>query len=77
MLNCKEITEIASDYLDNNLDWRKRFSVRFHLFICEHCNRFVKHLELTIGAMRKKPRQSATEEEIRHIISNIPRQDES
>lgn len=77
MLNCREITEMASDYLDNNLDWRKRFSVRIHLFMCVHCNRFVEHLGLTIDTLRRKTWFPGSEEDVRKVISQIPGRDKS
>ena len=45
MLSCKQVANIASDYLDNNtpLKWQ----IRMHLLMCANCRRFVKHLKIT------------------------------
>lgn len=45
MLSCKQVANIASDYLDNNtpLKWQ----IRMHLLMCANCRRFVRHLKIT------------------------------
>lgn len=56
MLSCKDLTEQANSYLDKELPFTKRLSVRFHLFICVHCRRYIAQLQTTIqtlGQMRK------------------------
>jgi hypothetical protein len=44
MLNCKQVVKIVSS--EDRLSWRKRFEVRFHLFMCRHCSKYAKQLEL-------------------------------
>lgn len=49
MLTCKEVARtIAADELAA-ADWRRRLSVRFHLFICRHCRRYAAQIR-TLGA---------------------------
>jgi hypothetical protein len=45
MLSCKQVANLASEYLDNNtpLKWQ----IRLHLMMCANCRRFVKHLDIT------------------------------
>jgi hypothetical protein len=42
MLSCREVTERASDYLDRALPLRQRLAVRLHLFMCQHCRRYLR-----------------------------------
>ena len=51
--SCREITEQASDYLDQNLPPWKRAAFRMHLLMCIYCRRHVKHLGLTISTLGK------------------------
>ncbi|MEX0903697.1 MAG: zf-HC2 domain-containing protein [Pseudohongiellaceae bacterium] len=48
MLNCRNITRNASDYLERHLVWRQRLAIRLHLMMCRHCSRFVSQLHSTV-----------------------------
>jgi predicted anti-sigma-YlaC factor YlaD len=52
MLNCRDVTSMASAYLDRALPWRTRAQVRLHLLMCRICRRYLKQLELTTAALR-------------------------
>ncbi len=51
MLKCRDVTAMASDYLDQNLTARERWRVRLHLLICIHCRRFYDQLRRVIAAL--------------------------
>ena len=53
MLTCKELTELATDYLEENLPWRERLRVQVHLWMCRHCGRYVDQMETVIGLLRR------------------------
>lgn len=44
MLTCREVSEVASDYLDGQLGWVNRLRVRAHLAMCRRCRDFVAQL---------------------------------
>ena len=71
MLKCSEISHLASDYLDNHLDWKTSLSVRMHIFICVHCRRFVRHLRSSIRIVQGMARESATDDEIKYIVNAL------
>ena len=52
MLNCREITEHASDFIDARLPWRVRMEVRVHLMMCRICREYVRQMALVVGALR-------------------------
>ena len=53
MLNCKDVTrKIASDEF-REAGWSERLVVRFHLFMCRHCRRYVAQLR-AIGAATRE-----------------------
>ena len=47
MLKCREVTAMASDWLDGELTTSERFKVRFHLMMCRHCRNLVDGLATT------------------------------
>jgi glutaredoxin 3 len=48
MLSCKELSERASDYLDGELSPWTRMEIRLHIFLCEHCRRYLRQLRLAV-----------------------------
>jgi len=45
MLNCKEITQLASESLDRKLTLKEHIGLRFHLMMCKLCTRYVRQLK--------------------------------
>ncbi len=45
MLNCKEVSQLASESLDRSLAFQERLSMRFHLLACKFCSRYVRQLK--------------------------------
>ena len=44
MLKCKQITELASQQLDDELSNWQRAEMKLHLWMCKTCSRYVKQL---------------------------------
>ncbi|HHH48454.1 MAG TPA: anti-sigma factor [Gammaproteobacteria bacterium] len=79
MPSCREITERASDYLDQNLSPWQRAAFRMHLLMCVYCRRHMKHLDLTVAtlariAAEKKARGS---DDIQRIVELLKQQADS
>ncbi len=45
MLNCKEVTLLASESLDRKLTLKERIGLQFHLLMCKLCARYVRQLK--------------------------------
>ena len=61
MLNCREITERASDSLEGALPWHVRLQVRLHLMMCRFCREYVRQMVLVVRTLQRlrPPRPSA------------------
>jgi predicted anti-sigma-YlaC factor YlaD len=57
MLNCREVSERASDYLDASLSWRTRVQMRMHLMMCRFCREYVRQMSLVRRTLPRLPRQ--------------------
>jgi predicted anti-sigma-YlaC factor YlaD len=55
MLSCKELTEMATDYLEENLTWGERMRVHIHLWMCRYCRRYLDQMRKVIGLLRRLP----------------------
>jgi len=52
MLKCRDVTRLASDWIDGELATPDRIRVRLHLLMCRHCRQFMKGLETTRELIR-------------------------
>lgn len=52
MMSCRQVTELASLYVDRNLPIAKRMAIRMHVAMCAHCRRFVRQLRATLELLR-------------------------
>lgn len=59
MLNCRDVTERASDFLDAQMPFRLHLRIRIHLLLCRACREYVRQLALVSRALRRLPAQDA------------------
>ena len=52
MIQCKDLTEEASDYLDGDLPLGKRIGLLFHLLICRCCRNYLQQIRSTIKTVK-------------------------
>ena len=71
MLKCKDIVNQASAIVDNELTLMERLNVRFHLFMCVHCRRFIKQFKLLIGSSRRREEQVLSDEAAAVIAAKV------
>ena len=69
MLTCKQASQIISQSLDNPLSWSDRMKLKFHLFICNACNRFNQQLHLLSGAVQRLKSDTENDKSI-HLPSD-------
>ncbi|HFB66780.1 MAG TPA: zf-HC2 domain-containing protein [Aeromonadales bacterium] len=53
-LSCKDVTDLSSEYIDNELDWSVKLKIRFHLLMCGYCRKFVRHMDITHEYVKKQ-----------------------
>ncbi|VAZ66456.1 MULTISPECIES: anti-sigma factor family protein [Mycobacterium] len=58
-MNCNELVELVSKYLDDELDARRRARFDAHLGDCEGCRHYLEQFRATVGALGR-----ITEEEL-------------
>ena len=47
MPTCRDVSEIATDYMEHTLSPPRWLSVRLHLLACEMCRRYLRQLRST------------------------------
>ncbi len=75
-LSCKDIVELSSDYIEGSSSSPNRLSVRFHLLMCHHCRRFIRHKKIANEYLFKQQQlkqisDSELEQKIECIMEKI------
>jgi len=69
---CRDLAEIASDYIDGELSDRQNLSVKMHLMMCKDCRTFIGNLRASSELMRAHFSGKADDEFIRRIDERVP-----
>jgi predicted anti-sigma-YlaC factor YlaD len=70
MHTCREVTEVASDYLDGTVSWSDWALLKAHLALCPPCKEYVEQLGITIEALRdlEAPEQDQARADLTRIF---------
>lgn len=71
MLMCRDLAEIASDYIDGELPVLQKMSVRMHLMMCRHCRTFIGNLRASTDLLQAHSSGQPNEELIRRIDERV------
>jgi hypothetical protein len=75
---CRDMSELASDYLEHTTPYRARVGIWLHLWRCEACRRYFDQLRRTVALLGSRPPPPplrGTEERLLAIIRGRPRRD--
>lgn len=53
MLSCREMSELASELLEDRSPRAQRAAAWLHLAMCRHCRRYLRQMRLTIDTLRR------------------------
>ena len=70
MLNCREVTRQADQYIEGGLTRRQRFAMRLHLMMCRHCQRYIRQMRALLRAIPGMHRE-ASDEEVENIMTRL------
>jgi predicted anti-sigma-YlaC factor YlaD len=54
-LNCQQVVELVTDYLEGSLGWRDRRRVEKHLRACVACGRYLDQMRETLDLLGTVP----------------------
>jgi hypothetical protein len=75
MLNCRDISELASEFIDGTLDLTDRHGVFIHLRQCMDCSLYISQLELTsrvLQRLRVQEHRVDSQAILESILGHIP-----
>lgn len=60
MIDCAEVTRLASDYIERRLRLRQRWGMFLHLLMCPGCKHYVEQIRTTIAALQALPQPAGS-----------------
>jgi anti-sigma factor RsiW len=67
-LNCDDLVELVTDYLDGVLDEQTERRVSDHLAGCDGCTTYVDQIRQTVATLRSSPADVALTEQVRDAL---------
>jgi hypothetical protein len=74
MLSCKEVTELATAYLERDLSFWKRMQFRMHVAMCRHCRAFVDQVRKTVRVLANLPREPVAQDTRAELVRQFREQ---
>jgi anti-sigma factor RsiW len=69
MMTCRELVELVTDYLEEQLDPRQRARFEEHLSQCAACITYLEEMRTTIDALGRIPPESLSPEAERELLA--------
>ena len=69
MMTCRELVELVTDYLDDELDPAQRARFDEHLGECAPCVVYVDEMRMTIDALGRIPPESLSPDAERELLA--------
>jgi hypothetical protein len=70
MLKCRDVPAEAEVLLDGDLSLGRRMALRFHLFMCGPCRRYLRQLRQLLGAVPHMHGE-ASDEEVGKVLERL------
>jgi predicted anti-sigma-YlaC factor YlaD len=71
MLSCKELTEIATDYLESKLSFWQRLRVKEHLWRCRPCRIYIDQMRKLVRMLKSLPTDPVSPEITEQIVAKL------
>lgn len=55
-MNCQELTELVTNYLEGRLSLWERMRFHLHLGYCSYCRAYLRQMKQTISTLGKLPK---------------------
>jgi anti-sigma factor RsiW len=70
MLKCRDVPAETEALLDGELGLGRRMALRFHLFMCGPCRRYLRQLRALLGAV-PHIHGEASDEEVDKVLKHL------
>jgi hypothetical protein len=72
VMRCRDVSALATDYMEGALGWRQRLALRLHLAICDGCRAFLQQMRRTVQLIESLPVTPPTPEAEARVLAMLP-----
>ncbi len=69
---CRDISALATDYMEGDLGLRQRLAMRLHLAICSGCRGFMQQMRRTVGLVGSLPPAPPPPDAEARLLATLP-----
>jgi hypothetical protein len=69
VLSCRDVTELATRYMEGDLSLRARLAMRLHLTLCGMCRAYLDQLQKTVRLLNTGPKPPPAPEVEARVVS--------
>lgn len=71
MLSCRDMAHEATDMMEGRVTWKRRLALWWHLFLCVHCRRFIRHLKIQRRLSGLRPTPPADPATVKRVMDRV------
>ncbi len=72
MVMCRDVSAMATDYMEGTLGWRRRLAIRLHLAVCDGCRAFMQQMRRTVRLIGSLPATPPPPETEARLLATLP-----
>jgi Putative zinc-finger len=69
MLSCRDVSELATDFMERTLSLRARLGLRLHLSLCVACRTYLDQLRKTVGLLRQTGHAASDPDIVARVVT--------
>jgi anti-sigma factor ChrR (cupin superfamily) len=69
---CRDVSAMATDYMEGTLGWRRRLAIRLHLAVCDGCRAFMQQMRRTVRLIGSLPATPPPPETEARLLATLP-----
>ncbi len=69
---CRDISALATDYMEGELRLRRRLAMRLHLAICSGCRGFMQQMRRTVRLVGSLPTAPPAPDAEARLLATLP-----
>jgi len=68
MINCQELTEMVTDYVEDRMNPEVRLDFEKHVSLCRHCRAYLDQMQTTTELVGKMPDEPVPEKVMSEML---------
>jgi hypothetical protein len=72
VVRCRDVSAMATDFMEGSLSWRQRQAIRLHLAVCRGCRAFMQQMRRTVRLIGSLPTAPPSADTEARLLATLP-----